>query len=249
MIRLKNPDEINKIRDAAAILSETYRHIKSIVDEGITTKELDSFAKDFVEKRGGKPTFLNYMGFPASLCTSVNDQVIHGIPGRYKLKRGDVLSLDFGVTLNGYISDAAISLPVGNISQQAEKLLSVTKESLYLGIEQAKFKKRVKDISAAVYAHATKHGYGVVREFCGHGVGMKLHEEPQIPNYISNGPNPRLRKGMVVAIEPMINMGTDDVVVLDDGWTVVTADNGLSAHFEHTIAIFEDHTEILTSWE
>lgn len=249
MIHLKNLEEINYIREAGAILSETYRAIANIIEEGVTTKELDSFAEDYVKKRGGKPTFLNYMGFPASLCTSVNHQVIHGIPGKNKLKNGDILSLDFGVTLNGYISDAAITFPVGKIPEKTKQLLKVTKESLYLGVEQARFKNRIKDISAAVYNHARKHGYGVVKEFCGHGVGIKLHEEPQIPNYVSNGPNPRLKKGMVIAIEPMINMGTGDIIVREDGWTVETADKSLSAHFEHTIAVFEDHTEILTHWE
>jgi methionyl aminopeptidase len=165
------------------------------------------------------------------------------------LKSGDILSLDFGVWLNGYISDAAITIPIREISNEAKQLLKVTKEALYLGIEQAKYKNRIKDVSAAVYQHANDHGYGVVREFCGHGVGIELHEEPQIPNYISNGPNPRIKKGMVLAIEPMINLGTSDIKVLDDGWTVVTADKKLSAHFEHTIAIYDSHTEILTNWE
>jgi methionyl aminopeptidase len=249
MIRLKNEDEIGKIRDAGFILAATYKNLINLIEEGITTRELDAFARDFVTKHNAKPTFLNHMGYPASLCVSVNEQVIHGIPGKYRLKQGDIVSLDFGVTLAGYISDAALSIPVGTPSEEASKLLNVTKEALYLGIEQAVTKKRIKDISRVVYEHATKHGYGVVRDFCGHGVGIKLHEEPQIPNYVGNGPNPRIKKGMVLAIEPMITTGTHEIEILDDGWTVITADRSLSAHFEHTIAIFDSHTEILTPWE
>lgn len=248
MIRLKNKEEISKIRDAGKILAETYKEIVAITEEGITTRELDAFAKDFVTRRKARPAFLNYMGYPASLCTSVNHQVIHGIPSRYKLKNGDILSLDFGVELSGYISDAAITIPIGTLSKEAEQLIKVTEECLYLAIEQATYRNRIKDISAAVYKHAQNHGYGVVREFCGHGVGLKLHEEPQIPNYVGNTPNPRLKNGMVIAIEPMINQGVSDIRILDDGWTVETADKKLSAHFEHTIAIFETHTEILTTF-
>jgi methionyl aminopeptidase len=247
MIRLKNQDEIARIRDSGKILAETYEKLVEIIEEGITTRELDSFARDFVTKRKAKPAFLNYMGYPASLCTSVNSQVIHGIPGRYKLKKGDILSLDFGVNLSGYISDAAITVPVEPISPETRTLVETTRSALYKGIEQAKMKNRIRDISSAVFEEANAAGYGVVREFCGHGVGLKLHEEPQIPNYIGNGPNPRIKKGMVIAIEPMINQGTGDIRILEDGWTVVTADNKLSAHFEHTIAIFETHTEILTA--
>lgn len=249
MIRLKNEDEIGKIRDAGLILAATYKNLINLIEEGITTRELDAFAHDFVTKHNAKPSFLNHMGYPASLCVSVNEQVIHGIPGKYRLKQGDIVSLDFGVTLAGYISDAALSVSVGTSSEEASKLLKVTKESLYLGIEQARTNNRIKDISRVVYEHATIHGYGVVRDFCGHGVGIKLHEEPQIPNYVGNGPNPRIKKGMVLAIEPMITTGTHEIEILDDGWTVITADHSLSAHFEHTIAIFDTHTEILTPWE
>ena len=249
MIRLKNDDEIGKIRDAGLILAATYKNLINLIEEGITTRELDAFARDFVNKHKAKPTFLNHMGYPASLCVSVNEEVIHGIPGKYRLKQGDIVSLDFGVTLAGYISDAALTVPVGTTSEEVSKLLKVTKESLYLGIEQAQVKKRIKDISRAVFEHATKHGYGVVRDFCGHGVGIKLHEEPQIPNYVGNGPNPRIKKGMVLAIEPMITTGTHEIEILEDGWTVITADHSMSAHFEHTIAVFDSHTEILTPWE
>jgi methionyl aminopeptidase len=220
-----------------------------MVEPGITTGELDSWAKDFIERHDGTPAFLDYMGFPASLCISVNEEVIHGIPGRRKLKQGDIVSIDLGVELGGYYSDMAATYPVGSISDELERLVRVTKESLELGLEQAVFKNRVHDISRAVYDHAVHNGYGVVREYCGHGVGYSQHEDPQIPNYVSKGPNPRLKKGMVLAIEPMINMGTERVDILVDGWTVVTEDRTPSAHWEHTIAIFEDRTEILTALE
>ncbi|MEW5817758.1 MAG: type I methionyl aminopeptidase [Spirochaetota bacterium] len=246
MIKLKNSDEICKIRDASEILVEVFKGLKSMIAPGITTIELDKFAKDVVIKRGAQPAFLHYMGYPATLCTSINHEVIHGIPSKRKLTEGDILSLDLGVNLSGLYSDAAISLPVGKVSVEALRLLKVAEECLYLGIEQAVTGKRIKDISAAVYRHASHAGYGVVRQFCGHGVGFSQHEDPQIPNYIGPGPNPRVKQGMVLAIEPMINIGCDEVEILEDGWTVVTADKKLSAHFEHTIAILNDHTEILT---
>ena len=249
MIRLKNKDEIKRIKDSGRILAEMYDAIKPLVEPGISSYELDRFARDFVEKRGAKPAFLGYMNYPASLCTSVNEQVIHGIPNKMKLKDGDILSLDFGVDYKGYISDSAFTAAVGNISDAAKKLMQVTREALYLGIKQAVAGKRIQDISHSVYTKAKEYGYGVVREFCGHGVGFDVHEPPQIPNYVAKGRNPRIRPGMVLAIEPMINAGTGDIRILDDEWTVVTADRKLSAHFEHTIAVHEDYTEILTSNE
>ena len=249
MIRLKNIDEINKIRDASKLLARTYTALLSIIDEGITTGELDAYTYDFIIKHGGKPAFLGYLKYPATLCSSINQEVIHGIPGNRKLKNGDILSLDLGVALKGFISDAAVTIPIGPITDQAKQLLDVTKQCLYLGIEQAIAGNRVRDISRAIFNNATKYKYGVVHQFCGHGVGNKVHEEPQIPNYISSGPSPRLKPGMVLAIEPMINEGVSDVVINKDGWTVETADKKLSAHFEHTIAIFQDHTEILTDMD
>ena len=247
MIKLKNAAEIDGIRRSCRLLAEVYELIKKEVVPGIETRELDAFARDLIEKRGGKPAFLNYNGYPASLCTSVNHAVIHGIPNGYRLKEGDIISLDLGIDLKGFISDAAVTLPVGKISDDASRLLKVTEECLYLGIEKAVAGNRIKDISRAVYDHAKSWGFGVVREFCGHGVGLAVHEEPQIPNYVGHGPNPRLKPGMVLAIEPMINMGGDAIRILEDDWTVETRDQRLSAHFEHTIAIFEDRTEILTS--
>ena len=201
---------------------------------------------DYIIRHGGKPAFLNYMGYPASLCTSVNQVVIHGIPNKKPLQAGDIISLDLGIDLNGYFSDAARTLPVGKIAAEAEELIHVTRESLYRGISQVKVGNRISHISRAVHDHAVGHGYGVVREYCGHGVGYSQHEDPQIPNYVSRGVNPRIRAGMVLAIEPMINQWSGDVVLLDDDWTVETADGGLSAHWEHTVAVFEDHAEILT---
>lgn len=249
MIRLKNDDEIKRIRESGRILAEMYREIEKLVAPGITTLELDKFAKYFVEGRGAKPAFLGYMDYPASLCASVNEEVIHGIPNKKPLKKGDIVSLDFGVDYRGYISDAAITLPVGEISGEARQLMDVTRSSLYSGIEKAAAGNRIRDISKTVFSIAASYNYGVVHEFCGHGVGFAVHEPPQIPNYVASGRNPRIRPGMVLAIEPMINVGTGDIVILDDEWTVVTADKKLSAHFEHTIAIYDDHTDILTTIE
>ena len=246
MIRLKNYAEIGKIREAGFILSETLEKLKSMVGEGISTAELDGFARDYIRSRGAEPAFLGYMNFPASLCISVNDEVIHGIPGKRRLKRGDIVGLDLGVNLGGYYADAAITLPVGRVSPNREKLIRVARECLELGIEQAVCGNRISHISEAIYNHARVNSYEVVRQYCGHGVGFSQHEEPQIPNYVSRGPNPRLKPGMILALEPMINSGGWEVQLLDDNWTVVTADRSDSAHFEHTIAIQKDHTEILT---
>lgn len=246
MIKLKTIEEIKRIKESCKLLARTHNELGKLVQEGITTKELDKFAYDYITKNGGKPAFLNYMGYPATLCTSVNDVVIHGIPGDEKLKQGDVVSLDLGINLKGYFSDSAVTYIVGNGSKEAEKLVSVTRECLFLGIEQAKNGNRIHDISSAVYKHAKLHGYGVVKDFCGHGVGFSPHEPPQVPNYIGAGPNPRIKPGMILAVEPMINAGSDDVKILADGWTVKTIDKKISAHWEHTIAVFDDHTEILT---
>ncbi len=246
MIKLKSINEINRIRESCKFLAETHKELEKIVEIGISTKELDSFARNYITKRGGKPAFLNYMGYPASLCTSINEVVIHGIPTNRKLKDGDIVSLDLGIDYKGFFSDAAVTLPVGKISEDAKKLIRITKESLYLAIEKAIVGNRIHDISRAVYNHAKDYNYGVVRDFCGHGVGFSPHESPQVPNYVSSGSNPRIKKGMVLAIEPMINLGVDEVRVLDDEWTVVTMDKRNSAHWEHTVAVFEDHTEILT---
>jgi methionyl aminopeptidase len=246
MIRLKNEEEIQRIREAGIILAETFSILESIIEVGITTEEIDKVVHDHIVKNGGTPAFLGYMDYPASVCASVNHVVIHGIPNKDKLKQGDILSLDLGVNLNGYIADAARTFRIGTVEEATEKLLRVTEECLFRGIEQAKAGNRIRHISAAVYNHAASYGYGVVHQFCGHGVGFALHEDPQVPNYLSKGPNPRIKPGMVLAIEPMINLGTDDVAILDDDWTVVTLDESLSAHFEHTVAVYADRTEILT---
>ncbi len=247
MIRLKNDEEIGRIRDAGIVLADTFALLTEAIDVGVTTFEIDKIAHDYIVKRGGTPAFLGYMNYPASVCASVNHVVIHGIPNEKKLQKGDILSLDLGVSLCGFIADAARTFRIGTVGPEAEMLLQVTEECLQRGIAQAKVGNRIRDISTAVFEHAVASGYGVVHQFCGHGVGFSLHEDPQIPNYVGRGPNPRIKPGMVLAIEPMINLGTDEVVVLDDDWTVITLDESLSAHFEHTIAIFSDRTEILTA--
>ena len=246
MIKLKSLEEIDRIRESCRLLEKTHQEIAKLIDVGITTGELDSFAKNYIESHGGVPAFLDYMGYPASLCTSVNSIVIHGIPGDYKLKNGDIISLDLGIDLNGYFSDAARTYEVGTVDEEAHELVSVTRECLYAGIEKAVIGNRIQDIGRAVSSVAGRHDFGVVREYCGHGVGFSQHEDPQIPNYVSRGPNPRIKRGMVLAIEPMINLGTGKVMLHDDEWTVETQDGKLSAHWEHTVAVFDDHTEILT---
>jgi len=247
MIQLKTEDDIRRIKDAGFILTQVFAQIETNIAEGITTKELDTIAYEYIKKKGAAPSFLGYFNYPASLCISINDQVIHGIPGSQKLKNGDVVSVDLGVTYRGYISDAARTYGIGHLSQENSKLIKVTEECLQVGIKQAITANRVGDISHAIYGHAVKNGFQVVREYCGHGVGFMLHEDPQIFNYPMAGPNKKLRTGMVLAIEPMLNCGTWQVRILDDGWTVITADGKNSAHFEHTIAIFADRTEILTT--
>ncbi len=249
MIKLKNHADIEGIREASLILTETLRELMRIVREGITTRELDRVAQSCIERRGAKPAFLGYLEFPASVCISINEEVIHGIPGKRKLKSGDIISLDLGVNLNGYFSDAAVTVGVGPVSPARERLLRITRECLEHGIAQAVAGNRISDISRAVQDHARANSLEIVRQFCGHGVGFSQHEDPQIPNYVSSGPNPRLKAGMVLAIEPMINTGTWEVKILEDGWTVVTADNQDSAHFEHTIAVMDDHAEVLTTFD
>jgi methionyl aminopeptidase len=246
MIRLKNARQLERIRESCRILARTLVRLTPMVAAGVTTLELDAFVRDDFKKEGVVPAFLNYEGYPAALCVSINEEVIHGIPSKRVLKNGDIISLDCGCSLDGFFSDSAMTLPVGNIGTDAERLIRITRECLAAGIEKAKAGNRVHHISRAVFEHADASGYGVVRQYCGHGVGFSQHEDPQIPNYVSPGPNPRLVPGMVLAIEPMINLGTGDVRVLADDWTVVTLDRSLSAHFEHTVAIFADHTEILT---
>jgi len=246
MIRLKNEKEIAGIRASGDLLAETLQETLKQVAAGITTRELDSFVRARIERGGGRPAFLGYMNYPASICISLNNEVIHGIPGPRKLRNGDLVSIDLGVDLNGYFSDSAISVPVGTTSAARERLMQVTRECLERAVTQAVPGNRISDISKAVFEHATRNGFGVVREYCGHGTGFAMHEDPQVPNYVGSGPNPRLKEGMVLAIEPMVNAGTGDIELLDDGWTVVTADGRDSAHFEHTVVVLRDRMEILT---
>jgi methionyl aminopeptidase len=249
MIKLKNAAELDKIRDASAILAETLERVVRLVSEGITTGELDDFCRSYIRQRGAEPSFLGYLNYPASLCVSINEEVIHGIPGKRRLRAGDIVGLDVGINLQGYFSDAAITIPVGQVSEARQRLLKVTRECLEFGIAQALAGNRISQVSEAIQKHARAHSFEVVRQYCGHGVGFAQHEEPQVPNYVSNGPNPRLKPGMVLALEPMVNSGTWEVELLEDQWTVVTADRSDSAHFEHTIAILKDRTEVLTRWD
>ena len=248
MIRLKTQNEIELIGESCRLLSELFVLLRREIKEGVTTAHLDSFARTFIKDKKAQPAFLGYMDYPAALCVSVNEEVIHGIPGKRVLRSGDIVGIDCGINLNGYYSDAAITVPIEPIKQETALLLRITQECLEKAVAVIKPDIRIHEISRVVYDHAKKHGFGVVRDYCGHGVGFSQHEDPQIPNYISSGPNPRLKPGMVLAIEPMINLGTDSVNELDDGWTVVTADGKPSAHFEHTIAVTETGSRVLTSW-
>ncbi len=246
MIRIKTAKQIAGIRESCHLLADVLDHLEQLIEPGITTADLDRAAQLEIKALGGRPAFLGYQGFPGALCTSVNEAVIHGIPGEHVLHQGDVVSIDCGIEYDGYYSDSALTVPVGPVSPEVETLLQVTRRSLEEGIQAAVAGNRINDVSRAIYRLVSQHDYGVVRPYCGHGVGLDIHEDPQIPNYVGRGPNPRLKPGMVVAVEPMVNLGGDEVDVLDDEWTVVTADRSISAHFEHTIAIFRDHTEVLT---
>lgn len=249
MIRLKNAEQIAGIRESCKMLSTMFKELTPLVVPGIETRELDQWVQNWIKKAGGKPAFLHYGDdenpFPAALCVSINEEVIHGIPSKRKILSGDLVSLDCGINLGGYFSDMAVTVEVGQVSEDAKRLNRITKECLDKALEQAVYGNRVLQIARAVYNHATSHGYGVVHQYCGHGLGFSPHEDPQVPNN-PRGPNPRMMEGLVIAIEPMINLGTAEVDVLDDGWTVVTADRKISCHWEHTVAIFQDHTEILT---
>jgi methionyl aminopeptidase len=246
MVTLKSAREIALMRRSGKITSRVLTELMRAVRPGIATSELDRLAEQGIRQGGGVPTFQGYNGFPGSICASVNDEVVHGIPGSRVLREGDLLSIDIGTTLEGYVSDSAVTVGVGNISREAQRLLDVTRECLTIGIAQMQRGKHIGDIGAAVQAHAERHGYGVVRELVGHGVGRSMHEEPQVPNYGEPGTGMEMRAGLVLAIEPMITQGGPKVRILEDGWTVVTADGKLAAHFEHTIAVREDGPKILT---
>jgi len=237
MIILKTPAEIEIMAEASKIVAEVLEVIRGEVQPGITTDELDHLAEKEIRARGGVPAFKGYRNYPKTLCASVNEQVVHGIPSKRKLKEGDIIGLDLGAIVGGFYGDSAVTVPVGRIPERIHHLVRVTEEALYRGIAQAVVGNRLTDISHAVQRHVEPAGYSVVTEFVGHGVGRQLHEEPQVPNYGKPGQGPRLQSGMVLAIEPMVNMGGSAVRVLDDRWTAVTADGSLSAHFEHTIAI------------
>ncbi len=247
-IILKASWELDVLRRSNRLVAETLEALAARVVPGVTTLELDRFAEAYLEARGARPAFKGYRGYPFTLCASVNEQVVHGFPSERTLREGDILSLDMGAVVDGYYGDAAVTLPVGAISPEAERLLQITRECLGHAIAAARNGARLTDVSRAVQSHAEANGYSVVRSFVGHGIGKALHEAPQIPNFVEpgRGRGPVLKPGMVLAIEPMVNAGGPDVRVLQDKWTAVTADGSLSAHFEHTIAITENGTEILT---
>jgi methionyl aminopeptidase len=251
VILIKTKNEIDKIRESCLIVAETLQLVKRNVKPGITTLELDKIAEDYIRSNDAIPAFKGYsqagsFDFPGSLCTSVDYEVVHGIPGNRVLKEGEILSIDVGVLKNNYYGDAAISVAVGVVSEDKQKLMDVTEKSLYLGIEQAVVDNRIGDISAAVQEEVERNGFSIVRELCGHGVGRHLHEEPQVPNFGRKGTGSKIKNGLTIAIEPMVNLGSFNVDVANDGWTVRTSDRKPSAHFEHTIAIINGKPEILT---
>jgi len=243
---LKSRAEIDKMRRAGRVVAEMHEKCIAAAVPGVTTADLDKVARDVLDKRGARSNFLNYHGFPAVICTSPNNTIVHGIPGSYRLKDGDILSIDCGAIIEGYHGDAAVTIPVGEVSDEAAALLKTTEASLRAAIDQIREGNRLSDIGHAVQEVAEAAGYSVVREYVGHGIGTAMHEEPQIPNYGPPGKGIRLKVGHVFAVEPMINVGAPGTLLLDDGWTVVTADGSLSAHFEHTIALTDEGPEVLT---
>lgn len=246
MIIIKSDREIEYLRDAGKVVAKTHEELEKAISPGVTTKELDQLAEEFIQKCGALPAFKGYHGFPASICASVNEEVVHGIPGLRKLESGDIISIDIGAVINGYYGDAAQTHPVGDVSDDLQRLLKVTEESLYRGIEQARVGNRLSDISHAIQSFVESNGFSVVRNYVGHGIGRSMHEDPQVPNFGRPGHGPRLEHGMTLAIEPMVNMGTYEVCTKNDNWTVVTKDFLPSAHFEHTIAITDKGPDILT---
>lgn len=239
-------DELQKMHRACRIVVDTLDALEAAAQPGVKTKELDKLARQRIEAAGARPAFLGYRGYPASLCVAINDEVVHGIPGERRLREGDIVGLDLGSVVDGFFGDAARTVAIGKVSSEAERLMRVTREALLQAVAQCHPGKRVGDIGYAVQRHAEAHGYSVVREFVGHGIGTALHEEPQVPNYGPPGRRERLRPGMCVAIEPMVNAGKPDVRVLDDGWTAVTVDGSLSAHFEFSVAVTEAGPWILS---
>jgi len=247
VIVCKSPAEIAKMRVASQLVAQVLEDLAAMVAPGVSTADLDAAAEAKVRAAGAEPAFKGYRGYPATLCASVNEQVIHGIPSKTPMKAGDIVSLDMGVKLNGYYGDSAVTVPVGAVGEDVSRLLRVTQEALERGIAQVRLGGRISDIGHAIQQHVEVHGFSVVREFVGHGIGASLHEEPQIANYGEPGRGPRLAEGMTLAIEPMVNMGRASVKVLSDGWTAVTKDGSLSAHFEHTVAVTKDGPLVLTA--
>ncbi len=246
MIVLKSQDEIKRMTESCRLVAEVLEGIRKSIVPGISTKELDEYAESYILSKGARPAFKGYRGYPSSVCTSINEQVVHGIPSGKKLKDGDIISVDIGVYYKGFYGDAAVTIPVGTVSRQAKKILSVTEGALEAGMKKAASGNRLSDISHAIQAEVESEGFSVVRSFVGHGIGRELHEEPQIPNYGRAGEGPKLMEGMTLAIEPMVNAGSWEVIILDDGWTAVTKDRSLSAHFEHTLAVTKNGPRILT---
>jgi len=249
MIYLKSDQEIELIKLSAQVLGKAHAEVAKRIRSGVQTRELDQIAEEFIRDNGGIPSFKGYNGFPAALCISVNETVVHGFPSKYELKSGDIVSIDCGVKLNGYHSDSAYTYPIGEVSPEVRSLLTRTKQSLYIGIEKAAEGGRVGDIGYAIQSYVEKFGYSVVRELVGHGVGKNLHEGPEVPNYGKRGQGPKLKEGTVIAIEPMINLGKKNIVQERDGWTIRTVDRQPSAHYEHTVAIRKGRPEILTTFQ
>lgn len=246
MITLKSQREIELLKVAGHIVWLTHQYLKPFIKEGITTKELDKLAEDFIRSQGATPSFKGYEGFPATICASINDEVVHGIPGKRKLKNGDIITLDIGACYKGYHGDSAWTYPVGEISDDLKELLENTEKALFIGLEQVKPGNRIGDIGAEIEKFAKAHNLGVVEELVGHGVGTSVHEDPNVPNYGEHGTGPLIKEGMVIAVEPMLNMGSKDICILDNDWTIVTEDGMPSAHFEHTVAVTKDGYQILT---
>lgn len=249
MVFYKTEEEIDVIRKGASILSRAHGEVASLIRAGVTTQELDARAEEFIRDHGGRPSFKGYNGFPYSLCISVNSVVVHGFPGKYELQPGDIVSVDGGVFFEGFHSDSAYTHPVEEVSPEVQRLLDVTKASLYLGIEKAVSGNRMGDLSSAIQQYAESEGFSVVRELVGHGIGRNLHEAPEVPNYGKRGQGLKLQPGLLLAIEPMINAGTKNIVQEADGWTIRTRDNKASAHFEHTVVVRKDKAEVLTTFD
>ena len=246
MISIKSDYEIALMKKAGNIVNKTHQYLKSFVKPGITTKELDKLAYDFILKQGATPSFLNYDGFPGTICTSINDEVVHGIPSNRKLKKGDIVKLDIGACWKGYHGDSAWSYAVGEVSDDIKYLMEHTEKALFIGLEQVKPGNHIGDIGAAIEAYAKEHKLGVVRELVGHGIGSNVHEQPDVPNYGIKGTGPVLKEGMAIAVEPMLNFGTRKIYILDDDWTIVTQDGLPSAHYEHSVVVTKDGYQILT---